>query len=120
MKPENFVQAIQESIIDSTISSYQEIFSSTDIEGIGPGYWKDALKLFRKLDDKDQEIFFRIVRFVQVEAVAGLLAVLDGVSSLEGQKEDFLLLEEGGEEPINGDLATIFLNMEDPDGHKYA
>jgi hypothetical protein len=57
---------------------------------------------------------------VEVEALTTFFAILDGETSLEGQAEDFILLEEGKDEPLTGSLTAIFINIDNPDGRRYS
>ena len=51
------------------------------------------------------------MRQVMVDTLSNVFAVLDGVSMLSGQEEDFVLSHQG--KRLNGDLQEIFLSQEE-------
>ena len=53
------------------------------------------------------------MRQVTVDTVANLFAILDGVSSLEGPPEDFVLASKSDNKILNGDLQDLFLEAEE-------
>lgn len=120
MKPEHFVRRLQERVIDKPMSAHRDRFLLGTKENLKQGFSLDVLELFQKIDSEDRETFFELLRYISIVSVTSFLAVLDGISSLEGQNEDFVLLEKGEDEPINGMLTDLFIEMDDPTGQKYA
>lgn len=114
MKPEDFVKNTRTSIIDLNVDLYKETFDHCLKEGqVTDPYWKDALALFKKLECSEREVFFNIIRQVSVDTTSSIFAVLDGVSEFEGQDKEFVLRTEGSEEPLNGSLQDLFLELEE-------
>ena len=46
-------------------------------------YWKNAIAFYDKLDDKDKEILFSIIKSTIVDTVSNVLAVLDGHEDID-------------------------------------
>ncbi len=114
MKPEKFVSNIRQSILADNLIIYRELFNETEIDQATDKYWKEALQLYKKLDKDDQEILFKIMRQVTADTISNLFGVLDGVSWLEDQEDDFKLsIDNDKQEKLNGDLQDIFLEAEE-------
>lgn len=113
MLPEEFVQQIKEEVITDNLNTYQDILKSTNTEEVTDNYWKEALIFYKKLEEKDQHILFKIIRQIQVDTVSNIFGVLDGTSWLENQNDDFVLTEEGNSNPINRGLQDLFLESEE-------
>ena len=106
MKPEEFVAGVKNEIIERGIASHRDMYEN-------PRVVTEDISFYRKLTEGEKEVFFRILRQVQVDTVAVFLSLLDGAFFLEGQSEDFkLICLDSSEEVINGDLADIFLRTE--------
>jgi hypothetical protein len=113
MKPVEFVERIRESVIDSNIQIYRNLFQDTSKDDVRDPYWSNALSLFNSLSIQQREILFSIIRQVEVDTVSNIFGVLDGTSSLyDNQKEEFILSVDSGETIISGDLQDIFLEIE--------
>lgn len=112
MSPEDFVKKIRQSVIDENSAIYRNLFENTQVDQATDPYWREALGFFHKLEDKDKEILFKIMRQATVDTVSNMFSVFDGVSSLVDQDGDFSLTFEGGE-PLNGDLQDYFLEAEE-------
>lgn len=113
MEAIDFVLGVRETVIDSGINDYVTVFTTQEADKATNAFWKEALPWFQRLSESDKEIFFKILRVVQIDTAATILALLDGTFMLEKQEELFVLLEEGKEEPINGELRDLFLSFED-------
>jgi len=111
MTPEHFVTQVLSEIIDQNTISYKHIFETTAPQKATDPYWKRALVLFHSLNETDQTVFFEILRQVNIDTVSNLFAILDGVTSLEGQCEDFVLTTTASNKNINGNLQDLFLEI---------
>ena len=106
MKPEDCVAGVKEEIVEGGLSVYKEAYAN-------PRVLTEAVSLFNRLSAEEKEIFFRILRGVLVDTVAGLFALLDGTFLLMKQNDDFkLVCLDNPNEQINGDLMDIFLSNE--------
>ena len=63
------------------------------------------------LDGAQRDVLFSIMRHVMIDTVSSVLAVVDGVSSLEGRNGSFKLLVDGSD--IAGSLQDRFLAAEE-------
>ncbi len=113
MDSKGFVNEIFNQVITGGMNVYQDLFSNTDLENVTDEYWKRALAFFNNLGEQERTVFFEIVRQISVDTTAEILAILDGVSRLEHQEEEFSLTVENSSEPLNGDLKDIFLELEE-------
>lgn len=113
MKPIEFVNQIKKTVIDENSVIYKDLFINTDPNSSTDKYWVNALNFFNKLDPSDKEIFFKIIRQIEVDTTSNILGILDGTSWLENQEEEFKLTTKNSKEPINGELQDIFLEQEE-------
>ncbi len=111
MHDQGFIAGIRKEVIDSNLETYKELFGQTSPEAATDPLWQTALRFFRALDETQREALFRIIRQLMVDTVSNVLAILDGVSWLEGQEGDFELLLAG--ENIAGSLQDQFLAAEE-------
>lgn len=113
MKSVDFVSQIRKIVINENINVYRDLFLNTDPDSVTDEYWIKALKFFNSIDESSRGIFFEIIRQIEIDTTSNILGILDGVSWLEDQDEEFLLTMENSKEPINGDLQDIFLAQEE-------
>ena len=111
MNTRDLVIALRKEVIQSNMDEYESLFEKTQAAEVTDDYWKDALSLYRGLDINQREIFLRILRQVMVDTISHVFAVLDGVSFLENQHQDFDLSYEG--QQLNGKLQEAFLQIEE-------
>ena len=111
MTPKEFVEAIRKEILDANLDIYRNLFEKTKMESATDAYWKEALSFYECLDGKAKESFYKIIRQVMSDSISNMFAVLDGVSFLSGQEEDFDLSYQG--QLLNGDLHDTFLELEE-------
>lgn len=81
----------------------------TDLTKVTDEYWKRLYKFWGQLSEDNKEIFSEIIKQVQVDTVAQILGVLDGVSPLGEDFVDIHMKVEGNEEVLNGDLLDSLL-----------
>jgi hypothetical protein len=112
MTPEEFVAQIRSAVVGQNIVIYKDIFETTSPADASDMYWKRALTLYNSLGGQDRYLFFEIVRQIMVDTISNLFGILDGVSSLGGISEDFILTSKSDGLKINGDLQDIYLALE--------
>lgn len=108
-----FIKGIKESVIDSNFLIYQNIFKNTDKLKVTDDYWIKALAFFDSLNTEQKSALFNVIHQVQVDTVSNFLSVLDNISVLPDQLEDFALMLPNSTKPLNGDLQDIFLANEE-------
>jgi len=113
MTSEEFVHQLRRSIVEENVSIYKDLFASTNVKDVNDPYWVRALRLYATLDNEQKSVLLEVVRQVMVDTVSNVLAVLDGVSRLERQEEDFTLLADSTAEKLNGELQDRFLELEE-------
>lgn len=111
MNTRDLVIALRKEVIQSPMDDYENLFEKTEASEVTDDYWKHALSLYRGLDTNQRETFLHILRQVMVDTVSHVFAVLDGVSFLENQHQDFDLSYEG--QQLNGELQETFLQIEE-------
>lgn len=113
MTPNDFVVRLRDAVIEENCSIYRDLFTSTRVENASDAYWKRALALFNTLPPEQQEVFFEVLRQIAVDTTSNVLGVIDGVNSVEGIDAEFVLTYDDEEQPLNGDLQSLFLVEEE-------
>ena len=112
MKPEVFAEKIYKTIACSGVDSYWDALNSSKPTQITDPYWQSVVDLLSKLDDSDKEIVRNIIRQVSVDTVSHVLAIIDGVSTLEDDDTEYALTADG-ETVISGNLQSFFLEVDE-------
>ncbi|MEO6992963.1 MAG: transposase [Lacunisphaera sp.] len=115
MKPEDFARQFRDAVVQQNAAIYKDLFTSTPINSASDPYWKRALALHAALTPEQRAVLFEIMRQTMVDTVSNVFAILDGVSSLDGCKEDFVLASKTDPQKINGNLQDLFLEIEERD-----
>ena len=115
MTPENFVTQVLSTVVDENVAIYKELFESTAPDAASDQYWKRALTLYRSLSESNRLVLFEIMRQASVDTVSNIFAILDGVITLEGPREDFVLTTISDRQKINGNLQDLFLEADERD-----
>ena len=104
MKSKDFVEGIKNQLLAPNVASYRSIYEN-------PRKVTEEVLLFQSLTNEQKEVFFKIVRQVQIDTIATFLSLLDGAIVLEDQRDDFRLvcLDEPSE-ILNRNLTDEFLN----------
>ncbi|WP_454745277.1 hypothetical protein [Ciceribacter selenitireducens] len=110
--PEELVAKIRRSVIDENQALYRDLFENTTTTSATDPYWARAKNLFESLDRDQRDIFLETIRQTSIDTVSNLLGIIDGVNSIDDVNGDFFLTYDGGDEPLNGDLQSIFLAEE--------
>jgi len=114
MDSETFVKKLHGFIVAQGINDDKILFKEGAVADVQDEYWASASNFFDSLDEEAKEIFFTILRQAKVDTTSLILGILDGVMVLEGQEGDFLLsLTDKLGEPLNGELQSIFLGLEE-------
>jgi hypothetical protein len=113
MTPQDFISQIRATVVQQNAVIYKGLFESTRPEAARDPYWKRALTLHRSLSESDRAVLMEIIRQVTTDTVSNLFAILDGVSTLEGAREDFVLTSKSDNRKLNGNLQDLFLEAEE-------
>ena len=102
-----FSEKLLSGAVEANLASYRKLFTETKIERAADSYWKSALAFFEKLNQKDREVFFSILRQVSVDSVSNVLGAIDGSSDI-GLNRNVRLVDQDGK-IISGSLQDHFL-----------
>ena len=86
---EKFAREIYKTIVNESCDIYKELYQNTEITEKTVAYWKNALELFRGLDDEQKEIFFSVIRQTIIDTISGVFGVIDGSSTLGNEEFEF-------------------------------
>ena len=112
MTPELLVRGLKARLVDSTVDEYREHLENNSPEHNTGVVSPRMFSYYQSLDSDQREIFFDVVRQIEIDTVADFLAYLDGAYWFQEQTADMRLTTvENPEEPLNGSLADIFLNL---------
>lgn len=81
---EQFAEELYKSTVEENMKLYRQFFLYDSNEEGTIEYWKNAIAFYDKLDDKDKEILFSIIKSTIVDTVSNVLAILDGHEGLDG------------------------------------
>lgn len=113
MNSKDFAIGLRSVVVDENIEIYRDLFMNISIEDASDAYWKRALTLFNSLSNEQQDVFFEVVRQIAVDTTSNVLGVIDGVNSIKGMDAEFMLMYDGENCPLNGDLQSLFLVEEE-------
>jgi hypothetical protein len=113
MTPEEFVAALRAEVITSNQLDYRKWFMTDPAKARSP-YWQRALALFATLQEDQREVFFQVLRQIQVDTVSNVLGIVDGSSFLAEAAPQLELRVVGGAK-LSGDLQDYFLAQEEDD-----
>jgi hypothetical protein len=109
MDKKEFIEKLYRIITEDYVQNCKNSFNNTNISSSTIPYWKESLKFYTNLPEENKKIFFNVIKQVGIDSTACLLAILDGITCLEGQDSDFILKFKNTDEIINGDLSDLFL-----------
>ncbi|MGE6600010.1 transposase [Bacillus proteolyticus] len=109
MDAESFIKSLYESVIKDNNNLYKESFLNTNIDDVKDPYWQDVLKLYTELPEGNKDALFKVIKQVQIDTIATVLGVLDGVVFIENEDLDIRVTTKGDSELISGDLLDLFL-----------
>ena len=105
MNAKTMAEGLRTNVVDANMGHYASLLTSTTT-ATNP-VWVNATRLFRSLDAEDQEAFLAFVRNAVIDSVSNVLAVVDGVTALDGQDGDVVM--KCGDDVVSGDLQSEFL-----------
>ncbi|MBO5097880.1 MAG: hypothetical protein J6B96_06170 [Agathobacter sp.] len=86
---EKFVESIYQTVIQEGEKTYRDLYENTEVTERTVDHWKNALGLYRALDDKQKEIFIEIIQQTMIDTISSVFGVLDGSSTLHGGDFEF-------------------------------
>lgn len=113
MNPKDFVIGLKTTVVEENLSIYKDLFSSTSIKDVTDEYWKRALTLFNSLPAEQREVFFEVIRQTMVDTTSNILGVIDGVSIMNDEADEFSLTYGDDKKSLPGDLQSLFLAEEE-------
>ena len=113
MNPKDFVIGLKTTVVEENLSIYRDLFSSTSIKDVTDEYWKRALTLFNSLPAEQREVFFEVIRQTMVDTTSNILGVIDGVSIMNDEGDEFSLTYGDDKKSLSGDLQSLFLAEEE-------
>ena len=78
------VEIIYENIVEEGMETYKQLYEETKITDRTIVFWRNAIKLYEKLDSNEKEIFFDIIEQVIIDTTSSIFGILDGSSSIAG------------------------------------
>jgi hypothetical protein len=106
-----FVRSVRDAVVLENTAIYKQLFSTTQLADVTDPYWKQALALYKELDEPQRNAVLSLVRQVMVDTVSNVLAVLDGSIRIEPESLDIEVTVNGNR--INGSLQDEFLALEE-------
>jgi hypothetical protein len=113
MNPKDFVIGLKTTVIEENLNIYKELFSSTPIKDVTDEYWRRSLTLFNSLPAEQREVFFEVIRQTMVDTTSNILGIIDGVSVINDESDDFSLTYGNDKKSLTGDLQSLFLAEEE-------
>ncbi|SFX09812.1 hypothetical protein SAMN04487866_101517 [Thermoactinomyces sp. DSM 45891] len=111
MNDESLTKDLYNQIIKENGSYYREVFLNKSETDAKDQYWKELKRMFADLSDENRETLFKLVKHIQVDTIAEMLGVLDGIVSVGNNGFlEFNVTLDGNDEPINGCLQDFFLS----------
>lgn len=112
MKKEEMVNGLKKRLVDAGLDNYINTFNELKNTAGLDKFWTDTAIFYEELNEEEKTIFFGVIRQVQIDTLASVLAFLDGTYWVKGQEDDVKLVSLGNpEEELNGELTDTFLNM---------
>jgi hypothetical protein len=110
MNDHDFVVGIRNRVLSDNWNAYKGIFSRTTPESATDPYWREALRLYSRLDQNDRDVLLTVMRQVMVDTISNIFAVLDGAATFPGPREKITVDVSG--QRIGGTLQDQFLELE--------
>ena len=96
---------LKQRVVDENVGLYATLLASTG--AATEPVWIDALRRYRSLATEDQNAFMAFVRNAVIDSVSSVLAIVDGVTVLDGQDGEVVM--NCGRDVVSGDLQSEFL-----------
>lgn len=107
------IEKLYQLVAKENVEIYKDLFDNTDVGDATDSYWKESLEMYKHLSGKEKRVFLNVIRQIGIDTVSTILALLDGVTLLDGQEDDFILKFEKTNEKLNGDLQDLFLEYDE-------
>jgi len=107
MKAEDFTEQICKRILNENTDIYSNLLENTDVNEATDVNWQKVLEVYQKLEESERNRFKGFVRQIITDTISSTFAVLDGMTWLENQTDDFVLSH--SKTKLNGNLQDIFL-----------
>lgn len=101
-----------EKLCDLCIKEHQQIYRDVfkaDIEKVTEQYYMELIRLYNNLTDGEKDTIFKLIKQVEIDTAANILGLLDGVTFLDKQDDEFNLTFKKSNFKLNGDLQDLFL-----------
>ena len=98
-------RGLKQRVVDDNVGLYATLLASTG--AATEPVWIDAMRLYRSLATEDQNAFMAFVRNAVIDSVSSVLAIVDGVTVLDGQDGEVVM--NCGRDVVSGDLQSEFL-----------
>jgi hypothetical protein len=115
MDSRTFAVGLLRSVVEEGSRAYEDMFTGSRPDQSTDPYGRRALSLFHSLTPEQKQDFFEVLRQVSVDTVSSVLAILDGVSFINGYTERYILVYGDGQN-LSGDLQSLFLVEEEDRG----
>ena len=96
---------LKQRVVDENVGLYATLLASTG--AATEPVWIDAMRLYRSLAAEDQDAFMAFVRNAVIDSVSSVLAIVDGVTVVDGQDGEVVMT--CGRDVVSGDLQSEFL-----------
>ena len=109
MDESKFGQALYTHVVEESEATYRRLYGTTSPSDATDPYFRRALGFYLSLTSEQREIFFAILRQTTVDAVAQVLAVLDGASCMNGCPGEFAVIYDGRqfESPLHEEFLAV-------------
>jgi len=107
MTSDDFIEQIFKRVLNENTNIYSNLLENTNVNEATDANWQKVLEVYQKLDDSEKSKFRGFIRQIITDTISNIFAVLDGVTWLETQTDDFVLSHSNTK--LNGDLQDVFL-----------
>ncbi len=77
-----FIKSIYKTVVEERCKMYEERLENTEMTQQAIPYWRDALKLYHSLNEKQKKKLMDMIEIVITDTIAQIFGILDGCSSL--------------------------------------
>jgi hypothetical protein len=110
MESIEFVELLKANVLDFNFISYIQFFRSGNLETVMDPYWKKALQLYEHIKESEKEVFFMIIKQIEIDTISSLLGIIDGTIVIK-ENADINLSINVGNKSIGGNLQDQFLEI---------
>ena len=77
-----FIKSIYKTVVEERCKMYEECLADIEMTEQAIPYWRDALKLYHSLDEKQKKKLMDMIEIVITETISIIFGILDGCSGL--------------------------------------